>query len=121
MSAGGCLQRPESALEHRPNGRHETPGSRPARPGHPARPAEVAMGRDRGGERLDEPGDRERIEARLPPEPDDLERFRPAFDAWLDPAHESIAVQDRQDVVAPASLRGRDVDLPQIVEVEQAP
>ena len=43
------------------------------------------------------------------------------LDPRLDPADEPVAEQDRQDVVAPAPLRGRDVDLPEVVEVVQAP
>ena len=44
-----------------------------------------------------------------------------AVDPRLDPADQPVAEQDRQDVVAPASLLLRDVDLPDVVEaVERA-
>ena len=82
--------------------------------------AERAMGLERRGEAVDEPGLRQRIEAVLPPQAEDPERARLALDPRLDPADEPIAEEDRQDVVAPATLRGRDVDLPDVVEVEQA-
>src|SRR3989304_6150075 len=39
----------------------------------------------------------------------------------LEPADEAIPEQDREDVVAPAPLGGRDVDLPDVVEVEELP
>ncbi|MCJ7709837.1 MAG: hypothetical protein MUQ32_03310, partial [Chloroflexi bacterium] len=74
------------------------------------------------GKRVREPGVRliQRVEAILPPQPEDAQRAGLAVDAGLDPAHEPVAVQERQDVVAPAALRGRDVDLPAVVEAPQA-
>ena len=66
------------------------------------------------------PSSRERIEPRLPPQARDSERAGPPLDARLDPADEAVAVQDRQDVVAPAPLRGGDVDLPDVVEAVEA-
>jgi hypothetical protein len=77
------------------------------------------MGRDRVGERVDEARGRQRVESVLPPQTEDPQRPGRALDAGFDPAHQPVAEQDRQDVVAPASLRGRDVDLPDVVEVEQ--
>ena len=53
--------------------------------------------------------------------PSDPQRAGRAVDPRLDPADEAIAVQDRQDVVAPAALGLRDVDLPDVVEVEARP
>ena len=50
---------------------------------------------------------------------DDLESTGPPVEARLDPPDEAIAEQEWQDVVAPASFRGRDVDLPDVVEAVQ--
>ena len=66
-----------------------------------------------------EPVGRQRVEAVLPPQVEDCAATRPPVEARLDPADEAIAEQERQDVVAPATLRGRDVDLPDVVEVVQ--
>ena len=62
---------------------------------------------------------RKRVEAVLPPQADDPEHARSSLDPRLDPADEAVTEQHRQDVVAPASLRSGDVDLPDVVEVEQ--
>ena len=92
-------------------------GSREDNPGHAA---EVPVRGDRGRERGRKGVVGQRIEAVLPPRAGDPERPSAALDSRLDPANEAVAVQDRQDVVAPAPLRGRDVDLPHVVEVEEA-
>ena len=42
-------------------------------------------------------------------------------DPRLDPADEAVPEDDRQHVPAPAALRGREEELPHVVEVEQAP
>jgi hypothetical protein len=78
------------------------------------------MGGDGRGKSVDEPGRRERIEAVLPPQPGDPEGARFPLDPRFDPCDEPVAEQDRQDVVAPATFRGRDVDLPHVVEAVQA-
>jgi hypothetical protein len=58
---------------------------------------------------------------RPPTRPENLECRRLALEAQLDPADEPVPVEHRQDVVAPATLRRRDVDLPLVVEaVERA-
>ena len=57
----------------------------------------------------------------LPPQPEDAQGAGLAVDPRLDPADQPVAEQDRQDVVAPASLLLGDVDLPDVVEaVERA-
>src|SRR6266508_6846857 len=82
-------------------------------------PAELAVCLERLGERVDEAFLGERIEPVLPPEPENAKQLRLAVDPWLDPADEPVAEPDRQHVVAPAPFRGRDVDLPDVVEAEQ--
>ena len=74
----------------------------------------------RGRELVDEAGLVQRLEAVLPPEAEHADRSRLALDPRLDPPDETVAPEQRQDVVAPAPLRLRDVDLPEIVEVPQA-
>src|SRR5713226_5415309 len=55
----------------------------------------------------------------LPPESQHPQDAGLAVDARLDSPDEAVAVQDRKHVVAPAPLRFRDVDLPQVVEPEE--
>src|SRR5688572_13816373 len=81
--------------------------------------AEPAMRFERARERIDETILGQRVEAVLPPDRHDPERIRPPIDPWLDPANEPVAEPDRQHVVAPSTLRGRDVHLPDVVEPEQ--
>ena len=57
----------------------------------------------------------------LPPEAEDSQGARAAVDPGLDPPNEPVAEQDRKHVVAPAPLRCRDVDLPDVVEAMQPP
>ena len=90
------------------------------RPHDTAHPAERAVRFDRRREGRDEPGLLERVEAVLPPQTSDAERIVLALDPRLDPADQPVAEEDGQDVVAPAALRGRDVDLPQVVEPIEA-
>ena len=61
----------------------------------------------------------QRLEPLLPPHAEDPECVRPPIDPRLDPADQRVPEQDRQHVVAPAPLRRRDVDLPDVVEVVQ--
>ena len=65
------------------------------------------------------PGASSGIEAGLPPHVEHAHGARLAVDARLDPADEPVAEQERQDVVAPAPLLLRDVDLPDVVEAVQ--
>ena len=74
---------------------------------------------ERVGEPIDEAILVERVEAVLPPDPQDPECLRLAIDPWLDSADKPVPEPDRQDVIAPSTLRGRDVDLPDVVEPEQ--
>jgi hypothetical protein len=90
-----------------------------ARPGDPPRSAEPGVGGQRVRERLGETLGPNRIEAILPPEAEDPERAGGPVDPGFDPPNEAIAPQQRQDVVAPAATRGRNVDLPDVVEVEE--
>ena len=72
-------------------------------------------------ELFDEARDPERVEPSLPPHAEDAQDVRLPIDPRLDPTDQPIAVQDRQHVVAPASLLLRDVDLPDVIErVERA-
>ena len=73
----------------------------------------------RVGEGVDEALGRHRVEARLPPEGEDAQHARASIDPRFDPSDETVAEQDRQDVVPPATLRLRDVDLPDVVEVPE--
>ncbi len=61
----------------------------------------------------------QRVEAILPPDPEDTNGLGLAIDPWLDPADEPVPEPDRQHVIPPATLRSRDVDLPDVVEPEQ--
>src|SRR5262245_50954710 len=81
--------------------------------------AESEVGGQRGAHRRHEPVGPSRVEARLPERAEDPQDAVGPLDARLEPADEPVAVQDREDVVAPAALRGRDVDLPDIVEPEE--
>src|SRR5882762_807623 len=89
-------------------------------PRHAGHATKCAVRFDRGRERRHEPGLPERVESVLPPQPGDAKRVRPPLDPRLDPPNETIAEQDRQDVVAPATLRGWNVDLPDVVEAVEA-
>src|SRR4249920_1662467 len=80
---------------------------------------ELSMRLERIHERLDESILFQRVEAVLPPDAKDPERFRRPIDAGLDAADEPIPEPDRQDVVAPSTLRCRDIDLPDVIEAEQ--
>src|SRR5439155_15153117 len=64
--------------------------------------AEVAVRDQRIGEGGDETRCIQRVEARFPPQPGDPQRASPAVQPRLDAPDELVAVQDRQDVVAPA-------------------
>ena len=77
---------------------------------------EPAVGDQGGRERVHELGLRQRVEPSLPPQAQDAQDARLPVDPQLGPSDEPVPVQDRQDVVAPASLRLRDVDLPDVVE-----
>ena len=61
----------------------------------------------------------EGLEGILPPDVEDPQRAGAAVDPRLDPADEPVAVEERQDVVAPATPRGGDIDLPDVVEAVQ--
>src|SRR5664280_918448 len=74
------------------------------------------VGIQRFGEGRHESGTLERTEAGLPSEAESAYFLRCAIDARLDPAYQPVAKEDRQNVVAPAALRRRRVDLPAIVE-----
>ena len=56
---------------------------------------------------------------RVSPRAQHLERLRLAIETRLDAADEAIAGEDRQDVVAVLALRGRDVHLEPVVEIEE--
>src|SRR3990170_4822176 len=88
------------------------------RPRHALHPAEGAMRLDGIDEGSQEAWRLEGIEPALRPGADDVEPITLAVDARLDPPDEPVAEQDGQDVVAPASLRAGDVDLPDVVEAE---
>jgi hypothetical protein len=101
---------------------HERAMAGDAREHHAIDCAEREVSSNGGRECVDEPGRAdgvEGIEAVLPPQPENAEAPCPAVDPGLDTAHEPVAEQDRQDVVAPSSFRGRNVDLPDVVEAEQ--
>src|SRR3954463_5814419 len=102
---------------------HERGMAGDAREHHAIDCAEREVSSNGGRECVDEPGRGdgvEGIEAVLPPQPENAEAPRRAVGPGLDTAHEAVAEQDRQDVVAPSSFRGGNVDLPHVVEVEQA-
>ena len=108
-------------VDSRRDRRRDRTRTRRSRQADPLDAGEAAMGVEGGREGVDEAVRRQRVEAVLPPQPEDSQNARLAVDPRLDPADEAIAEVDRQDVVAPAPLDLRDVDLPEVVEaVERA-
>ena len=91
-----------------------------ARPGDSPHAAEVGKRADGVAECGTEPRFLEGIEPVLPPQPDDPEHARLSVVPRLDAPDQPVAEQDRQHVVAPASLGLGDVDLPDVVEVPQS-
>ena len=89
------------------------------REGDPLHVPEPRQGLQRLDESRNEALGHHRVEAIFPPEVDDLESTRPSVEARLDPSDKAIAEEEWQDVVAPASFRGRHVDLPDVVEAVQ--
>ena len=90
------------------------------RPLEPVDPGEAQVGVQRLTHRLDEPLRAGRSEPVLPPEIENVDPGLLAVDARLDPADEAIAKENRQDVPAPAALRRRYEELPDVVEAEEA-
>src|SRR5215207_1387906 len=119
-SGAGSASPCRREIQPRPQLGDERPVARGARQQDLRRAEEQSMRAQRGRELLDEGRLVERLEGVLPPEAEHAERPGLALDPRLDPTDEAVAPEQRQDVVAPAPLRGRDVDLPEIVEVPQA-
>jgi hypothetical protein len=80
---------------------------------------EGQVGAKRLAHRVDEAFDAARLEAILPPDVENAHEAVVTLDAGLDPADEAVAEDDRKDVPAPAPLRRRVEELPDVLESEQ--
>src|SRR5205823_2103136 len=97
--------------------------SMPAEPreADPLRAAERPVGSEGLCDAIDEPVDRQWLDPVLPPQADDPQDAGLAIELRFDAPDQLVAEQDREHVIAPPALPLGNIDLPDVVEIEQAP